>query len=92
MSLIEEKNMNEVLGKMNGWTFNNKSIRKTYSFTSYMDGINFINRLAVEAEKTNHHPDMIVGWCKVVVTFTSHDKGGVTEQCIMMAKKSDSVY
>ena len=45
-----------------------------------------------EAEKTNHHPDMIVGWCKVVVTFTSHDKGGVTEQCIMMAKKSDSVY
>jgi len=27
-----------------------------------------------------------------VVTFTSHDKGGVTEQCIMMAKKSDSVY
>ena len=92
MSLIEEKNMNEMLGKMNGWTFNDKSIRKTYSFTSYMDGINFISRLAVEAEKTNHHPDMIVGWCKVVVTFTSHDKGGVTEQCIMMAKKSDSIY
>ena len=83
MSLIEEKNMNEELGRIDGWTFNNKSISKTYSFTSYMDGINFINRLAVEAEKTNHHPDMIVGWCKIVVTFTSHDKGGVTEQCII---------
>ena len=92
MSLIEEKKMNEELGKIAGWAFNNKSISKTYSFNSYMDGINFINRLAVEAEKTNHHPDMIVGWCKVVVTFTSHDKGGVTEQCIIMAKKSDSVY
>ena len=49
MSLIEEKNMIEELGKIDGWTFNNKSISKTYSFTSYMDGINFINRLAVEA-------------------------------------------
>ena len=92
MSLIEKKNMNEELQKLVGWTLDNKSISKTYSFTSYMDGINFINRLAAEAEKTNHHPDMIVGWCKVVVSFTSHDKGGVTEECIMMAKKSDSVY
>ena len=33
MSLIEEKNMNEELGRIDGWTFNNKSISKTYSFT-----------------------------------------------------------
>ena len=69
---------------MDGRLIINQSVRPIRLL--YMDGINFINRLAVEAEKTNHHPDMIVGWCKVVVTFTSHDKGGVTEQCIMMAK------
>ena len=51
-----------------------------------MDGINFVNILAKKAEELNHHPDLIVGWCEVSVSFTSHDKGGVTSACLKMAK------
>jgi 4a-hydroxytetrahydrobiopterin dehydratase len=51
-----------------------------------MEGIEFVNILAVKAEEVNHHPDLEISWCRVKVTYTSHDQGGVTQQCISMAK------
>ena len=57
-----------------------------------MDGITFVNQLAKIAEEKNHHPDMVVGWCKIDVAFTSHDQGGVTTACIDMAKKIESSF
>ena len=50
-----------------------------------------MNKVGNIAEVENHHPDMIVGWCKVGITFTSHDQGGVTAACIKMAKQTDSI-
>ena len=44
-----------------------------------MKSIEFINELAKVAERLNHHPDMVVGWCKIDIYFTSHDLGGVSE-------------
>ena len=43
------------------------------------------------AEENNHHPDMVVGWCKIDVAFTSHDQGGVTTACLDMAKRTELV-
>ena len=51
-----------------------------------MNGIQFVNELAKIAEKNNHHPDIIIGWCKVTISFTSHDLGGVSTECMNMAK------
>ena len=92
MSLINDSDMNNLLKSLDGWKYNEGSIKKTFSFDAYMDSIKFINRLAEEAEKSNHHPDMVVGWCEIDVEFTSHEKGGVTMACLDMAKKADSVF
>ena len=81
----------ESLMSLEGWVFEDNTIYKEYTFKNYMDSIRFIQDLAIEAEKENHHPDMIVGWCKIKVSFTSHDKGGVTEECIAMAKVAEKI-
>ena len=81
----------ESLMSLEGWVFEDNTIYKEYTFKNYMDSIRFIQDLAKEAEKENHHPDMIVGWCKIKVSFTSHDKGGVTEKCIAMARVSEKI-
>ena len=81
----------ESLMSLEGWVFEDNTIYKEYTFKNYMDSIRFIQDLAKEAEKENHHPDMIVGWCKIKVSFTSHDKGGVTEECIAMAKVAEKI-
>ena len=83
--------VDESLMSLEGWAFEDNTIYKEYTFKNYMDSIWFIQDLAKEAEKENHHPDMIVGWCKIKVSFTSHDKGGVTEKCIAMARVSEKI-
>jgi len=91
MSLLTDFQIQNLLKNLTDWEYIDNSIQKTYVFTSYMDSIEFINRLAEKAEATNHHPDIIVGWRKVKLSFTSHDKGGVTSSCIEMAIQADLV-
>ena len=86
MSLLNSKQINDELNNMDGWVFENNRITKSYHFDSYMGGIKFVNILAEKAEEVNHHPDLVVGWREVSVSFTSHDQGGVTSACIEMAK------
>ena len=74
-----------------GWKYESKKIIKTFSFKSYMESINFIQRIAVLAEKKNHHPDIFIGWCKVDISITSHDLGGVTTSCVNLALEVDSI-
>ncbi|MBT3180213.1 MAG: 4a-hydroxytetrahydrobiopterin dehydratase [Candidatus Marinimicrobia bacterium] len=89
MTSLPDSEIRKSLSKMNGWKLKNQSIQKTFTFKTYMDSIDFINQLAIYAEEANHHPDMIVGWCNIHISFTSHDHGGVTSACIGMAKNTD---
>ena len=91
MSLLSTSDIQAALRALDGWSEQNNAIHKTIKFDSYMDGINFVNQLAEVAETHNHHPDLMVGWCRVDVTFTSHDQGGVPNQCISMAKAVESI-
>ena len=89
MSLLSKTEIQKGISDLDGWEYVDGSIKKTFSFDTYMDSITFINLLAKEAEIANHHPDMVVGWCKINITFTSHDQGGVTTACINMAKQAN---
>ena len=89
MSRLSVTEIQEKLSTLNEWEFKDNTIRKTFTFETYMESIGFINRLAEIAEEANHHPDMLVGWCRIDVAFTSHDQGGVTLACIEMAKKAN---
>ena len=91
MNILSDKDILHALIGLNGWDFQDNSLKKTFTFDSYMQSIEFINRVAEKVEIVNHHPDMEVGWCKIRIAFTSHDLGGVTASCIEMAKQVDSV-
>ncbi|MDX1921041.1 MAG: 4a-hydroxytetrahydrobiopterin dehydratase [Candidatus Caenarcaniphilales bacterium] len=66
-----------------------ESISKNYKFDSYLEGIDFVNEVAQLAEKDNHHPDMLVKWCKVTVTLSTHDAQGLTDKDFSLARKID---
>ena len=88
--LLSDNDINSELGKLNDWSYDGVKIFKEIRFKTYMDSIDMINLIAKEAERVNHHPDMKVGYCKIVVDFTSHDLGGVSKGCIQMAKYIDT--
>ena len=89
--ILDISDINKRLSNLKGWTFKNGLISKEYSFDKYMDGIPFVNTVATKAEELNHHPDIILGYCKVTVSLTSHDEGGVTEKCILLAKNLERI-
>ena len=91
MALLSNKEIDSALEYLDGWVFSKNKILKNISFETYLNGIEFVNSLAKIAEEKNHHPDLKVGWCRVEIIFTSHDQGGVTDQCIEMAKMVESI-
>jgi len=75
-----------------GWKYDNKKISKPYSFKTYIDGIEFVQKIAELAEKNNHHPDIYIGWCNIDTSITSHDLGGVTTNCVNLAIGIDHIF
>ena len=88
--LLSNKDIKSELKGLNDWFYDGVKISKQIRFKNYMDSIDIINLIAKKAEELNHHPNMKVGYCNIVVDFTSHDLGGVTKGCIQMAKYIDT--
>ena len=89
--LLSPDEINKSLSQKD-WKYTNKKISKSFSFDTYMDGIEFVQKIAVLAEAQNHHPDIFIGWCKVDISITSHDLGGVSTKCVNLALGIDSIF
>ncbi len=63
------------LEKLPGWERHGDHIRKTYQLPSYVAGLAFATAAGVVADGKDHHPDIVIGWKKVTLTFTTHDAG-----------------
>ena len=77
-TLLSEIQIETSLTELNNWQYGNKKINKVFTFSSYMESIDFINSVAKKAEEINHHPDLTIGYCKINIELTSHDLGGVS--------------
>ena len=73
------------------WNEKDNTITKTFEFSSYLDGIDFVNEVANLSEQENHHPDITVGYCKVTISLTTNDAGSLTEKDYKLAKLIDDL-
>ena len=77
----------EALTGLNGWKREGDQLTKTYEFDQYLAGIAFAATAGTIAEGFNHHPDIVIGWRKVTLSFTTHDAGGkITQMDVDVAK------
>jgi len=70
-----------------GWAFEEggKAIIRTFKFKDFNEAFGFLTRVALHAEKADHHPEFTNVWNRVDFRLTSHDAGGVTERDIKLA-------
>ena len=80
-----------MIDQLDSWKYENKAISKTFKFSSYLSGINFVNKIALLAEKMDHHPDIKIEWSKVDILLTTHDSGDVTKKDIELASLCDKI-
>jgi 4a-hydroxytetrahydrobiopterin dehydratase len=79
------------LGTLTGWTRKGESLIKTFTFPTFMAGISFVDRVAVAAEKMDHHPDLDIRYTKISVTLSTHSAGGITIHDVNLAREMDTL-
>mgnify|MGYP001414322086 FL=1 len=57
-----------------------KKIKKTFKFKSFIEAFSFMSKIAIYAEKKDHHPEWSNVYNKVEICLTTHDAGGITEK------------
>ena len=88
MSKLNQDQINVNLSKLSGWSFENESIFKQFEFNDFIEALSFVNAVGMEAEKMDHHPDILMfAWNKVRITISTHSAGGVTEKDFSLAQK-----
>jgi 4a-hydroxytetrahydrobiopterin dehydratase len=82
----------KALHEISGWTEakGRDAIFKSFQFKNFNQAFGFMSRVALAAEKMDHHPEWSNVYGRVDVTLTSHDAGGVTEQDFALARKIES--
>ena len=76
---------------LNGWNLEGDSIRKQFTFADFPAAIAFVNRLAPEAESADHHPDILINYKRVTLTYSTHSEGGLTVKDFDGAATADRV-
>lgn len=68
-----------------------KMLSKTFRFENYYQTMSFVNALAHIANREDHHPDLSVHYNRVVVNFSTHDVGGLSDNDFICATKSQAL-
>ncbi len=82
----------KIVGELEGWVEakGRDAIVKTFQFKSFSQAWGWMNRVALLAEKMDHHPEWVNVYGRVDVTLSTHTAGGVTEKDIALARKMDA--
>lgn len=77
----------QALRELPGWEHTGEEIARTIRFPSFMDGMQFVNRVAELAEAADHHPDIDIRYRNVCFALVTHDEGGLTEKDVSLARQ-----
>jgi 4a-hydroxytetrahydrobiopterin dehydratase len=86
---LTDKEIQERLQTLKDWTFSGGEIQRRYKFSEFVSAMAFVNHVAAEAEKMDHHPDILIQYNKVTLTLSTHSAGGLTSMDFELAKRID---
>jgi 4a-hydroxytetrahydrobiopterin dehydratase len=86
--VLTEREREEALAGLPGWTYDEarSGIAKSFKFADFGAAFAFMTRVALEAEKADHHPEWSNVWNRVDILLSTHSDGGVTARDIALAK------
>jgi 4a-hydroxytetrahydrobiopterin dehydratase len=84
---LTDAQITEALAQLDGWERDGDQLTRTFKFDNYLAGTSFASAVGVIAEGFDHHPDLFIGYKKVMVSFTTHDAGSkITQKDVDIAK------
>ena len=91
MPLLTDVQIEDGLKGLAGWERKGNEIVKVVKNNSFVDSVGFVTKVAVLAEKADHHPDILIQYKNVTLTLSTHSKGGLTEKDFNLAREIDAL-
>lgn len=90
---LNDEDRAEALDELDEWDYDEArdAITRTFTFTDFSAAFGFIARVALLAEKADHHPEWSNVWNRVDILLTTHDAGGLSHRDIDMARAIEGV-
>jgi 4a-hydroxytetrahydrobiopterin dehydratase len=94
MNKLEPVGVSSLLAAMPEWRHDRMrdAITREFQFRDFMQAFSFMTELAIFAEKHNHHPEWSNVYNRVVITLTTHDANGLTQNDIDFANYADAAF
>jgi 4a-hydroxytetrahydrobiopterin dehydratase len=89
---MKETEIAERMKDLEGWSRDGDAIVKTYRFANYHETMAFVNATAWISHRTDHHPDLTVGYNQCTVAYTTHSAGGLSRLDFDCAAKVDALF
>jgi len=83
---LSDEEIQQRLGELPGWTLARGKLRRELRFGDFIEAFGFMSRLALVAEKMDHHPEWSNVYDRVVIELQTHDAAGITEQDFRLAR------
>jgi 4a-hydroxytetrahydrobiopterin dehydratase len=93
MAKLTAEEREAALGMLAGWTWDEEreAIARSFRFGDFSEAFAFMTRVALLAEKADHHPEWSNVWNRVEIALTTHDAGGLTRRDTDLAAAIDAL-
>jgi 4a-hydroxytetrahydrobiopterin dehydratase len=89
MSTLSREEIARRLPMLQGWTLDGNVIKKQFTFRDFPEAVRFVDRLVPVAEAADHHPDILINYKRVTLTYSTHSEGGLTDKDFEGASAAD---
>jgi 4a-hydroxytetrahydrobiopterin dehydratase len=90
---LSEEERADALDELDEWDYDEArdAITRSFTFTDFVEAFGFMTRVALLAEKADHHPEWSNVWNRVDILLTTHDAGGLSARDVEMATAIDAL-
>jgi 4a-hydroxytetrahydrobiopterin dehydratase len=91
MATLSSTEIERRVKQLSGWKLEGDAIRRQFTFAGFPEAVAFVSALVPEAEAADHHPDILINYKRVTLTYSTHSEGGLTEKDFAGAAAADRI-
>ena len=88
---LNDKQVENALRVLPGWSLLDGKLHRELKFADFSAAFGFMTRVALAAEKRDHHPEWSNVWNRVTIDLTTHESNGITERDVALAQQIQSL-
>ncbi len=88
---LSDKEIESQLKNLPGWQLRDDKLYRQWKFASFVEAFGFMSKVALLAERANHHPEWRNVYNRVEIELTTHDAGGISAKDFLLAVEIDAL-